>query len=148
MTLASQVDALVQPPAESYVDIQRKWGCDSDEEDAAGTPGDAMGLKGINALRTQGENKRFDDELAYLLDGLNPLEPLGLRRASAMELLKKCVESAEFMRKIRMSGYVENLHTHLWGAREDCEDIVRLPLPQLMALLTFFRFSTSVWPSF
>jgi hypothetical protein len=108
--------------------MKKKYGIESDDEDAGLTSNDTLGLKGINALRTQGQNKRFDDELAYILDGLDPLEPLGLRRSSAMELLKKCVEGPEFMRKVRMSGYVKNLHRHLNHARGDSQDLVWLVL--------------------
>lgn len=32
-------------------------------------------------LRSQGESRRFRDELGYLLEGLDPDEPLGVRRA-------------------------------------------------------------------
>jgi hypothetical protein len=133
----SQVDALVQQPSnDSYVDMKKKYGIESDDEDAGLTSNDTLGLKGINALRTQGQNKRFDDELAYILDGLDPLEPLGLRRSSAMELLKKCVEGPEFMRKVRMSGYVKNLYRHLNHARGDSQDLVRRPCHPFNNLLT------------
>ncbi|KAG8917288.1 hypothetical protein FRC00_013817, partial [Tulasnella sp. 408] len=65
---------------ESYQDLRARWGMDQDEDDLA-----ANSL--LNDLRTgielknKGETRRFMDELGYLFEGLDPKEPLSVRRS-------------------------------------------------------------------
>ena len=70
---------------ESYGDMRKRWGVE-EEEDSQSTQADSQSLQlgtlvGITSMRAIGENKRFGDEVLYLLDGLAPSEPLGLRRS-------------------------------------------------------------------
>ncbi|KIY44953.1 hypothetical protein FISHEDRAFT_76984 [Fistulina hepatica ATCC 64428] len=46
-------------------------------------------LKSITELRSKGENRRFLDDMGYLFEGLDPSGPIGLRRATALEITTK-----------------------------------------------------------
>ncbi|KAL1737726.1 hypothetical protein HDZ31DRAFT_70863, partial [Schizophyllum fasciatum] len=58
-------------------------------------------LKSITDLRSKGEARRWADEAGYLLEGLEPGAPVGLRRASALDIAKKLAEDAGFWEKAR-----------------------------------------------
>jgi len=115
---------------ESYADMRKKWNIDVDSDDHLGEHASSqdnasqLGLVGITALRMQGENKRFDDELAYLMDGLGPEEPLSLRRTSAVELLRKMTKESDFMRKLKTAGQVILLYQKFRDARNGNDDRV------------------------
>jgi Wings apart-like protein regulation of heterochromatin len=86
----------------SYGELRKRWGVDLDEEEVEAEELQASprafgsfsvesfdpiyaqdsqnGMSTIVELRTQGENRRFADELSYLLEGLSEGEPIGVRR--------------------------------------------------------------------
>lgn len=89
---------------ESYSEMRKKWGIDIDDElDAAANSQVCLtklhsagvefeislcrsqqesqpNLKSIAELRLAGENRKFSDEMGYLLDGLEEKHPLGIKR--------------------------------------------------------------------
>ena len=80
---------------ESYTDLRKRWGLESEEDNyahALESPGKgkdravplpfgmANDLKSISELRSKGETRRFLDEMGYLFEGLNPSTALGVRR--------------------------------------------------------------------
>lgn len=58
---------------ESYADLRKKYRIDlsSDDDMDTGISG-PLDLKTIGELRDKGENRRFMDDLGYLLEGLAP----------------------------------------------------------------------------
>ncbi|KDN48527.1 hypothetical protein K437DRAFT_83979 [Tilletiaria anomala UBC 951] len=78
---------------ESYKDLLKKWGEGDLEEQGAQA---FMELKSVTSLRSAGENRRFNDELEYLLSGLDTSEPrsLSTRQSScALIVVEKCCPS-------------------------------------------------------
>lgn len=83
---------------ESYSDFRKRTGADADEEEEVDESqvryrpdlrlcrvhypqGSQTAMNTLVELRTQGESRRFGDELGYLLEGLERTEPLNVRRA-------------------------------------------------------------------
>lgn len=66
---------------ESYADLRRRWRVDmsSDDGEEEGLMG-PIDLKSITELRDKGENRRFLDEIGYLLEGLDPQAGLTMKR--------------------------------------------------------------------
>ncbi|KAL1658874.1 hypothetical protein GGF50DRAFT_131428 [Schizophyllum commune] len=58
-------------------------------------------MKSITDLRSKGEARRWADEAGYLLEGLEPDAPIGLRRASALDIAKKLAMDEEFWEKAK-----------------------------------------------
>ncbi|CAG8621321.1 357_t:CDS:10 [Ambispora gerdemannii] len=69
-------------------------------------------FKSIHELREQGENKRFTDEIEYILDGIREAQPVNVRRASVLVLAQKLLKT-EFMTKIRSHHYIPKLYDTL-----------------------------------
>ncbi|KAG9284298.1 hypothetical protein G9A89_002108 [Geosiphon pyriformis] len=67
------------------------------------------GVKSIHELREQGENKRFTDEMEYLLDGLQDEQPLNVRRTSGLALCQKLLKP-QFLMKIRFHNFVPRIY--------------------------------------
>ncbi|KAG6816275.1 hypothetical protein H0H87_007312 [Tephrocybe sp. NHM501043] len=62
-------------------------------------------LKSITELRSKGESRRFLDEVGYLFEGMDPMVGIGLRRASALEIVTKLCDS-EFSRKAKAADFL------------------------------------------
>ncbi|KAL1759778.1 hypothetical protein FB107DRAFT_270803 [Schizophyllum commune] len=58
-------------------------------------------MKSITDLRSKGEARRWADEAGYLLEGLEPDAPIGLRRASALDIAKKLAVDEEVWEKAK-----------------------------------------------
>ncbi|CAG8514217.1 7020_t:CDS:10 [Ambispora leptoticha] len=69
-------------------------------------------FKSIHELREQGENKRFTDEIEYILDGIQESQPVNVRRASVLVLAQKLLKT-EFMTKVRSHHYIPKLYDTL-----------------------------------
>ncbi|KNZ75190.1 hypothetical protein J132_04676 [Termitomyces sp. J132] len=61
-------------------------------------------LKSITELRSKGESRRFLDEVGYLFEGMDPSVGVGLRRASALEIVTKLCDP-EFARKAKAADF-------------------------------------------
>ncbi|KAK0202414.1 hypothetical protein DFS33DRAFT_1339929 [Desarmillaria ectypa] len=62
-------------------------------------------LKSITELRTKGENRRFLDEVGYLIEGMDKDGGVGLRRSSALEIATKLCDS-DFTRKAKAADFI------------------------------------------
>jgi hypothetical protein len=141
--LESQEDLEVH---ETYSDLRARWGVDNSEDDpyplllddqsSSGkrkgkfretrppTPisnGTSNDLKSITELRNKGESRRFQDEVGYLFEGLDPGSNISVRRGrcvsqntlsvaikpnkfSALEIITK-LSDVEFARKAKVADF-------------------------------------------
>ncbi|KAF9220721.1 hypothetical protein BS17DRAFT_713477 [Gyrodon lividus] len=113
---------------ESYADLRTRWGVDNSEDDprphrddfvthnlrgntsTSNLPQSSLpigmmnDLKSITELRSKGESRRFLDEVGYLFEGLDGCSAIGLRRASALELVSKLCDP-DFNRRAKASDF-------------------------------------------
>ncbi|EIW77120.1 hypothetical protein CONPUDRAFT_168135 [Coniophora puteana RWD-64-598 SS2] len=80
-------------------------------------------LKSITELRSKGERRRFSDEVGYLFEGLGPEAAPGLRRSSALELVRKLCDP-QFARVARASEFATRALSAFITAREAEADTV------------------------
>ncbi|KAH7882443.1 hypothetical protein F5I97DRAFT_1816896, partial [Phlebopus sp. FC_14] len=131
---------------ESYADLRSRWGVDNSEDDprpfedtvtlprqlkrTASTsfvqqpslPNGMMNdLKSITELRSKGESRRFLDEVGYLFEGLDGSSAIGLRRASALEVVNKLCEP-DFHRRAKASDFYVRTWHKLLEARAGAND--------------------------
>ncbi|KAG6901528.1 hypothetical protein C0995_010827 [Termitomyces sp. Mi166 len=71
-------------------------------------------LKSITELRSKGESRRFLDEVGYLFEGMDSSVGVGLRRASALEIVTKLCD-LEFARKAKAADFLGRA----WDVFED-----------------------------
>ncbi|KAI1798133.1 hypothetical protein LXA43DRAFT_875771 [Ganoderma leucocontextum] len=119
---------------ESYTELRQRWGIDGSEDDhrpasphrspspkrkgkGKGLPkqlpvqparlfnGMINDLKSITDLRSQGESRRFLDEVGYLFEGLEGRCTIGVRRASALEIVTKLCD-VDFARKAKAADFL------------------------------------------
>ncbi|KAF8887325.1 hypothetical protein BD779DRAFT_1527473 [Infundibulicybe gibba] len=62
-------------------------------------------LKSITELRSKGESRRFLDDVGYLFEGMDANSGVGLRRASALEIITKLCD-LEFARKAKAADFL------------------------------------------
>ncbi|TKY89051.1 hypothetical protein EX895_001582 [Sporisorium graminicola] len=74
-------------PRESYAELLRKWGEGADDIEWDESQDPSLNLKSITSLRSQGELRRFNDDLEYLFSGLDASQALSIRQSSAVELV-------------------------------------------------------------
>lgn len=100
---------------------------------AAGTSSptpEELGLVGVTALRAQGQKKQFEDDLAYLLEGLigegEESPGLGLQRGSALELCRRLQLEplSDFARAVKIFGAMPRLVFALLDALPPSGDLV------------------------
>ncbi|KAL8279525.1 hypothetical protein RQP46_008087 [Phenoliferia psychrophenolica] len=132
---------LVLPPVppkvkerETYSALREKWGVD-EEEELDEEVAEANQIKSVTQLRAKGENSRFVDELEYLLEGLVKGMALGVRRASAIEVLRKVLDP-EFVRRLKSLGLVERVYSSFRTAEAGSGD--RALDPALALLVATF----------
>ncbi|TFK95135.1 hypothetical protein BDV98DRAFT_83151 [Pterulicium gracile] len=119
---------------ESYASLRSRWGVDRSDDDPYHLPtlpsqqsvsstesspakpttmllaapplpdGMMNDLKSTNELRSKGESRRFLDEVGYLFEGLEHDSPVGLKRSSALEILKKLCD-ADFAKKANATDF-------------------------------------------
>ncbi|CBQ68727.1 conserved hypothetical protein [Sporisorium reilianum SRZ2] len=80
-------DPTTAAPRESYAELLRKWGEGADDIEWDESQDPTLNLKSITSLRSQGELRRFNDDLEYLFAGLDPSQTLSIRQSSAVELV-------------------------------------------------------------
>ncbi|KAF9487433.1 hypothetical protein BDN71DRAFT_1404780 [Pleurotus eryngii] len=71
-------------------------------------------LRSITELRSKGESRRFLDEVGYLFEGMDAKGAIGLRRASAIELIKKLCDT-QFARKAKAADFL----CKIWDVMRD-----------------------------
>lgn len=134
------------PQQASYTDLRKRFGVDNarsasfqsagvsageddgedeeEEDEGLNGSGSQTDIHDVNALRSAGENRRFIDEIEYLLDGLESADAsVAMRRSSAVELVKKCngldnglgIDDSEWKRKLKACGYTERVWKALVG---------------------------------
>ncbi|GAC98225.1 hypothetical protein PHSY_005814 [Pseudozyma hubeiensis SY62] len=74
-------------PRESYAELLKKWGEGADDIEWDESQDPTLNLKSITSLRSQGELRRFNDDLEYLFSGLDASQSISIRRSSAVELI-------------------------------------------------------------
>ncbi|KDQ25997.1 hypothetical protein PLEOSDRAFT_1113649 [Pleurotus ostreatus PC15] len=71
-------------------------------------------LRSITELRSKGESRRFLDEVGYLFEGMDAKGAIGLRRASAIELINKLCDT-QFARKAKAADFL----CKIWDVMRD-----------------------------
>ncbi|SCV72287.1 BQ2448_4981 [Microbotryum intermedium] len=121
----------------SYSSMRIEYGVE-EEETILLESQQASSLSSITQLIAKGESTKFMDEVAYLLEGLGDADAsIGIRRSSAIELVRKVVEEREFSKRIKSLGLEEavykalrrcQLETHKEGAGEGRDRCLELCL--------------------
>ncbi|KAL4259759.1 WAPL family protein [Pleurotus pulmonarius] len=141
---ASQVQEDDLSTRESYSSLRARWGVDGSEDDfhppldispsnsRNGTPSKNKGkgkaqnratdlpqsmmndLRSITELRSKGESRRFLDEVGYLFEGMDAKGAIGLRRASAIEIINKLCDT-QFARKAKAADFL----CKIWDVMRD-----------------------------
>lgn len=103
-------------------------------------------LSSITDLRSKGESRRFTDEVGYLLEGLDPIADLSVRRSSALDIVTKLCDPA-FWRKSRAAGLLSRIWELMRGAGAGDGDKVCLHSThgRIRVCLEPFRFWTSFY---
>ncbi|OCF33011.1 hypothetical protein I316_05349 [Kwoniella heveanensis BCC8398] len=71
----------------------------------------------VSDMRSKGENRRFMDELSYLIDGISdPTSGAALKRANAIDILRNMLDEA-WLAKMMICGQVEKVWESFSGAR-------------------------------
>ncbi|KAJ1024727.1 hypothetical protein NDA16_002767 [Ustilago loliicola] len=138
-------DSASAAPRESYAELLKKWGEGADDIEWDESQDPTLNLRSITSLRSTGELRRFNDDLEYLFSGLDPSQPLSIRRSSAVELVRllcgkpdigslndggddgneaeediedplASAQSAEFLRKLKASDLIARLLDLFKGA--------------------------------
>ncbi|ORX88394.1 hypothetical protein K493DRAFT_411035, partial [Basidiobolus meristosporus CBS 931.73] len=88
-----------------------RWDDGSAERDLIDDDDDqtATDLKSQHELRELGESKRFNDEMEYVLGGLDPEQSLSVRRTSCLELTRKLL-SGSFSMKLRAHNFIPKIY--------------------------------------
>jgi len=74
-------------------------------------------VKSMFELKELGENKKFKDEIDYLLDGLAEKQTTTTKRLSCIDLCKKLSES-DFILNLRAYGYIPQLYKILSNEKD------------------------------
>ncbi|OCH93315.1 hypothetical protein OBBRIDRAFT_725065 [Obba rivulosa] len=117
---------------ESYTALRMRWGVDNSDDfqpiildsvspgegsrrkgkarqvdlEPVSLPSNMMNdLRSITELRSKGESRRFLDEIGYLFEGLEASGAIGVRRASALEIVTKFCD-VEFARKAKAADFL------------------------------------------
>ena len=151
------------PQRESYAELLKKWGEGADDIEWDESQDPTLNLKSITSLRSQGELRRFNDDLEYLFAGLEPSQSLSIRRSSAVELVRllcgkpdmgsldddqddgeddtedpiASAQSADFLRKLKASDLIARLFDLFRGAEagEGIDDVLDAALAVYVAKL-------------
>ncbi|GAA6060485.1 hypothetical protein JCM10212_007116 [Sporobolomyces blumeae] len=114
-SLSKRVSAPVSQ-RETYSNLREKWGVaaeealDATEELESQERGSRVVGTGI--LRAQGEGKRWNDEMGWVLDGLGEGKGGSAAKASAIELLNKSLDR-DWVRRVKSSGMAERIYLAL-----------------------------------
>ncbi|SPO27984.1 uncharacterized protein UTRI_05127 [Ustilago trichophora] len=151
------------PPRESYAELLKKWGEGADDIEWDESQDPTLNLKSITSLRSQGELRRFNDDLEYLFSGLGPSQGLSIRKSSAVELVRllcgkpdigslhedgndadeevedplASAQSADFLRKLKASDLMARVFDLFKGAEagEGVDDVLDASIALYVAKL-------------
>ncbi|SNX86338.1 uncharacterized protein MEPE_05047 [Melanopsichium pennsylvanicum] len=150
-------------PRESYAELLKKWGEGADDIEWDESQDPTLNLKSITSLRSQGELRRFNDDLEYLISGLDASQGLSIRKSSAVELIRllcgrpdignlnddadnadqdvedllASAQSAGFLRKLKASDLITRLFDLFKGAEagEGVDDVLDAAIAVYVAKL-------------
>uniref|UniRef100_V5F1C0 Wings apart-like protein C-terminal domain-containing protein n=2 Tax=Kalmanozyma brasiliensis (strain GHG001) TaxID=1365824 RepID=V5F1C0_KALBG len=156
-------DLAPSAPRESYAELLKKWGEGAEDIEWDESQDPTLNLKSITSLRSQGELRRFNDDLEYLFTGLDAAQALSIRRSSTVELIRllcgkpdlggldqdasdaeddledplASAQSAEFMRKLKASDLIARLFDLFRGAEagEGVDDVLDAAIAVYIAKL-------------
>ncbi|KAK9768029.1 hypothetical protein K7432_001665 [Basidiobolus ranarum] len=121
--LLPHADSNAMLRARTFTEGEGGWDEDTVERDLVDDDDvdeNSMDLKSQHELRELGESKRFNDEMEYVLDGLDPTQSLSVRRTSGLELARKLLSSS-FSMKLRAHNCIPKIYELL---REQNDPIV------------------------
>ncbi|GAA6005974.1 uncharacterized protein JCM10292_005632 [Rhodotorula paludigena] len=119
-TSSTNTAGAAPPPAarETYASLRQRWGIDAEESLVDSEEHDSQDrgarVVGGGVLRKQGEGKRWNDELGWVLEGLRAGADgdRSAARASALDLLEK-LQSRDWLRRLKASGEAESIYLAL-----------------------------------
>ncbi|KAL7421895.1 hypothetical protein Q5752_003667 [Cryptotrichosporon argae] len=122
--LAQPADAATH--RESYAELRKKYEVDAGlDGEGSGNLVDQLMLarapEPISDMRSKGENRRFMDEVAYLVDGIESSTSHALKLTSAIDVLRN-MEDETWVEKLRVCGQTERVFEVLLAARADEKD--------------------------
>ncbi|KAF8312569.1 uncharacterized protein EI90DRAFT_658901 [Cantharellus anzutake] len=120
---------------ESYAEMRKRLRVDASSDD--GIDEGLMGpldLKSISELRDKGENRRFLDEMGYLLEGMNPEMTVSVKRLSVIKLLDNMC-SLEFVRRAASADAIGSAWTILRKSNDAGDKILDVCLVIFAALV-------------
>ncbi|KAL1411439.1 hypothetical protein Q8F55_002395 [Vanrija albida] len=122
---ASLAASLAEPPRESYEELRKRYEVDN-ETGGSGNLLDALLARApvpISDMRSKGENRRFMDEVTFLLEGISNAPSKGIRRTSSVDVLKNMQDPA-WVAKMDICGQTDRVWDVLRTARSVDEDEV------------------------
>ncbi|TPX37552.1 hypothetical protein SmJEL517_g00619 [Synchytrium microbalum] len=117
-----------------YVSMQkqaRDEGLEDSDED------EEKNVKSTHEMRLAGEMKRFQDEMEYLLDGLQDGQPLGIVRTSCLAVSRKLLSSG-FLAQVKAHDFLSRVYGRLFRRRDGLaktDPVVLCTVLTLIALL-------------
>ncbi|EJT99306.1 hypothetical protein DACRYDRAFT_23893 [Dacryopinax primogenitus] len=119
---------------ESYAEKAARWGIEDDgANEGLSDPAD---LRSISFQRSKGENRRFADEVGFLLEGLKASQPLAVRRSSALQFVENVLDH-EFIRKLKViDGIARSWNFLRQAGAGDGDHVVDGALFLFLALIT------------
>ncbi|WVR06938.1 hypothetical protein IAU60_003974 [Kwoniella sp. DSM 27419] len=119
-------------PQESYAQLREKFEVDNTSIERTGSGSGnlmaelllARAPQTVSDMRSKGENRRFMDELNYLIDGLaDPSSGVAYKRTSCMEVLRNMMDDS-WLAKMKVCGQVERVWEAVNGCKGDPVDEV------------------------
>ncbi|WVF71292.1 hypothetical protein IAT40_006095 [Kwoniella sp. CBS 6097] len=112
-------------PEESYAELRDRFEIDNTTLERTGSGSGnlmselllAKAPQTVSDMRSKGENRRFMDELNYLIEGISdPTSGAAFKRTSAVDILKNMLDEA-WLAKMMICGQVETVWESFYGAR-------------------------------
>ncbi|WVO16104.1 hypothetical protein L204_103770 [Cryptococcus depauperatus] len=130
-TLIGENENEKSQPQASYAELRQKYEIDNTvnlvKSNSASLMTDLLQAKApetVSDMRSRGENRRFVDELSYLLEGIADLNSsASFRRSSAIDMLQNMLDET-WINKMKGCGQVGRTWECLIGASMDGDDIM------------------------
>ncbi|WOO81156.1 uncharacterized protein LOC62_03G004687 [Vanrija pseudolonga] len=124
---SSLAASLAEPPRESYEELRKRYEVDN-ETGGSGNLLDALLARApvpISDMRSKGENRRFMDEVTFLLEGISNAPSKGIRRTSSVDVLKN-MQDATWVHKMDICGQTDRVWDVLRSARnaDDSDEVM------------------------
>ncbi|ORX80486.1 hypothetical protein BCR32DRAFT_268854 [Anaeromyces robustus] len=100
-----------------YVAMSKMFDDSESEEEDLDSSNKNKKIKSLFELKELGENKKFKDEIDYLLDGLSEKQTTTAKRLSCIDLCKKLSES-DFILNLRAYGYISQIYKILSNEKD------------------------------